>query len=123
MTSINKTLLDIDKIKIVDTIIEHYPELKKDRSIIINIILEKTERLDRLILDRVIINNKSQYRDKDNILVDVNLQIVGVVQILPENNIKYIIRRESNRKKIYDDFLAEQDFKIKQKNKVQKFII
>jgi hypothetical protein len=118
MTSINKTLLDIDKIKIVDTIIEHYPELKKDRSIIINIILEKTERLDRLILDRVIINNKSYYRDKDNILVDVNLQIVGVVQILPENNIKYIIRRESNRKKIYDDFLAEQDFKIKQKNKV-----
>lgn len=115
MTSINKTLLDIDKIKIIDTIIEHYPELKKDRSTIINIILEKTESLDRLILDRVIINNKIYYRDKDNILVDVNLQIVGMVQVLPDNNIKYIIRREPNRKKIYEQFLAEQDFKLKQK--------
>jgi hypothetical protein len=115
MTSINKTLLDIDKIKIVDTIIEHYPELKKDRSTIINIILEKTENLDRLILDRVVINNKIYYRDKENILVDVNLQIVGMVQVLPDNNIKYIIRREPNRKKIYEQFLAEQDFKLKQK--------
>lgn len=115
MTSINKTLLDIDKIKIVDTIIEHYPELKKDRSTIINIILEKTENLDRLILDRVVINNKIYYRDKENILVDVNLQIVGIVQVLPDNNIKYIIRREPNRKKIYEQFLAEQDFKLKQK--------
>ena len=118
MTSINKTLLDIDKIKIVDTIIEHYPELKKDRSTIINIILEKTERLDRLILERVIINNKSYYRDKDNILVDTNLQIVGIVQVLPDNSIKYIIRREPNRKNIYERFLTEQDFKLKQKNKV-----
>jgi hypothetical protein len=115
MSSINKTLLDIDKIKIIDTIIEHYPDLKKDRSTIINIILEKTERLDRLILDRVIINNKSYYRDKDNILVDVNLQIVGVVQVLSDNSIKYIIRREPNRKKIYEQFLVEQDFKLKQK--------
>jgi hypothetical protein len=118
MTSINKTLLDIDKIKIIDTIIEHYPELKKDRSNIINIILEKTERLDRLILDKVIINNKNYYRDKDNILVDINLQIVGVVQVLSDNSTKFIIRREPNRKKIYESFLAEQDFKIKQKNKV-----
>lgn len=118
MSSINKTLLDIDKIKIVDTIIEHYPELKKDRSIIINIILEKTERMDRYILDKVVINNKSYYRDKDNILVDINLQIVGMVQILPDNTVKYIIRRTPNRKKIYEKFLAEQDFKLKQKNKV-----
>ncbi len=115
MTSINKTLLDIDKIKIVDTIIEYYPELKKERSNIINIILEKTERLDRFILDKVIINNKTYYRDKDNILVDVNLQIVGMVQILPDNTQKYIIRREPNRKKIYENFLAEQDYKMKQK--------
>jgi hypothetical protein len=115
MASINKTLLDIDKVKIVDTIIEYYPELKKERSNIINIILEKTERLDRFILDKVIINNKTYYRDKDNILVDVNLQIVGMVQILPDNTQKFIIRREPNRKKIYDTFLSEQDYKMKQK--------
>lgn len=35
MSSINKTLTQMDKIKIIDTIIENYPSLKKNELILL----------------------------------------------------------------------------------------
>ena len=115
MSSINKTLLDLDKIQIIDTIIEHYPELKKDRTHIINIIFEKIERVDRYILDKLIINNKTYYRDRDNLLIDSDLNFAGIVSFESEKCLKYIIRPKLNRISKYNIFLSEIDFLMDKK--------
>lgn len=106
--STSKTLQDIDKIKIVDTIIEHYPELKKERNHIINVILEKIERPDQFILDRIIIDNNVYYKDKDNIIIDVDMNICGLC-VNANNGFKYIITKNNNRKEERNKFLIEMD--------------
>lgn len=106
--STTKTLQDIDKIKIVDTIIENYPELKKERNHIINIILEKIERPDQFILERILINNNIYYKDKDNIIIDIDMNICGLC-INNHNGFKYIITKNNNRKEEREKFLKEMD--------------
>ena len=107
--STNKTLQDIDKIRIVDIIIEHYPELKKDRNHIINIIMDKIEKPDKYILERVILNNKIYYKDNDNIIIDVNLNICGVCIDLGMNTFKYIINVNTSRKDDKNKLLDNMD--------------
>jgi hypothetical protein len=113
--STNKTLQDIDKIRIVDIIIEHYPELKKDRNHIINVILEKIEKPDRYILERIDLNNKVYYKDNDNILIDVNLNICGLCVDLGNNTFKYILNVNSTRKQDKIKLLKNMDKLIKSK--------
>jgi hypothetical protein len=103
-----KTLQDIDKIKLVDSIIEHYPELKKERNHIINIILEKTERPEQFILERIIVNNNIYYKDIDNIIIDIDMNICGLC-IINHNGFKYIISKNNNRKEEREKFLKEMD--------------
>jgi hypothetical protein len=107
--STNKTLQDIDKIRIVDIIIEHYPELKKERNHIINVILEKIEKPDRYILERVDLNKKVYYKDNDNILIDENLNICGICVDLGNNTYKYIINVNSSRKGDKQKLLEHMD--------------
>ena len=107
--STNKTLQDIDKIKIVDIIIEHYPELKKDRNHIINVILDKIEKPDRYILERVVLNNKVYYKDNDNILIDVDLNICGLCVVLGNNTFKYITNIKTTRKEDKKKLLENMD--------------
>ena len=76
-------------------------------------IFKKNENKDRNIFDRITINNKNYYRDKDNILFDGDLNIHGIVQILPDSSQKIIIRYRVNRKLYYKKFLQEQDLKMK----------
>lgn len=106
--STNKTLQDIDKIKLVDSIIEHYPELKKERNHIINIILEKIERPEQFILERIVINDNVFYKDKDNIIIDVDMNICGLC-INYQTGYKYIIKKNSTRKEEREKFLKEMD--------------
>jgi hypothetical protein len=115
--NINNSLTKMDKIKIIDTIIENYPSLKKERGNIINLICQAVDNKDKYIFDRITINNKNYYRDKDNILVDSNLNIMGIIQILPDLTQKIIIRQRTNRELYYLKFLAEQDIKMFDKNK------
>ena len=112
MSSINKTLTQMDKIKIIDTIIENYPVLKKERVNIINLIFQKVDNKDKYIFDRITINNKHYYRDKDNILVDSDLKIWGMIHILPDSTQKVVIRHRTERGLYYSKFLAEQDIKM-----------
>jgi hypothetical protein len=105
----SKTLQDIDKIRIIDTIIEFYPDLKKDRTHIINLILDKIERPDKYILDRIEINKTVYYKDIDNIIIDGDLNICGVCFDLGNNTIKYVITKKSKRIQFRNEFLAELD--------------
>ena len=70
-------LTDIDKIRLVDTIIEQYPDLKKERSNIIKIVLEKITRPNKLILEKINYNNQTYYKYDDGIIIDENLKIKG----------------------------------------------
>ena len=105
----------MDKIKIIDTIIENYPSLKKERANIINLIFQKADNKDKYIFDRITINNKNYYRDKDNILVDSDLKITGIIQVLPDSTKKIIMRQRTDRKLYYTNFLMEHDIKMKNK--------
>jgi hypothetical protein len=104
-----KTLQDIDKIKIIDTIIEFYPELKKDRNHLINVILDKIERPDKYILDRIQVNKEVYYKDIDNIIIDGDLNICGICVDLGNSTFKYIITKKSNRLQNRKDFTASLD--------------
>ena len=104
-----KTLQDIDKIKIIDTIIEFYPELKKDRNHLINLILDKIERPDKYILDRIEVNKQVYYKDNDNIIIDEDLNICGVCINLGNNTFKYIITKKPKRINIRNEFLESLD--------------
>lgn len=104
-----KTLQDIDKIKIIDTIIEFYPELKKDRNHLINLILDKIERPDKYILDRIEVNKLVYYKDNDNIIIDEDLNICGVCVSLGNNTFKYIITKKPKRINIRKEFLESLD--------------
>ena len=88
----NTNLSDFDKINIVDLIIEHYPELKKDRSNLIKLVLQQVTRQNKLILEKIIHNNTTYYKYNDGIIIDTNVNICGAVV---DN--KIIIVRNKNR--------------------------
>lgn len=113
-TQMNKIKI-IDKIRIIDIIIENYPSLKKERANIINLIFQKADNKNKYIFDKIIINNTNYYRDKDNILVDSDLKIMGIIYILSDLTQKIVIRHRTERKTYYYNFLMEQDIKMKHK--------
>jgi len=100
-------LTDIDKIRLVDSIIEQYPDLKKERSNIIRIVLEKIIRPNKLILEKFNFKNNFYYKYEDGIIIDENLKIKGFVI---DN--KPIIIRPTNRKEYHNNFIKLMDEKF-----------
>lgn len=100
-------LTDIDKIRLVDSIIEQYPDLKKERSNFIRIVLEKILRPNKLILERFSYNNEIYYKYEDGIIIDNNLKIKGY---MVDN--KPIIIRPINRSSIHTKFIKDMDKKF-----------
>ena len=73
------TITDFDKISIIDLIIEHYPELKKDRTNLIKLVLQQVTRPNKLILEKITHEDKTYYKYNDGILIDENLNTIGIV--------------------------------------------
>jgi ribosomal protein L31 len=92
----------IEKIRIIEDLIEHYPELKKDKNILNNIFFDRSDKPNKFILDRVELNKKVYYKSNDNLLIDVNIKCHGVYV-----DGKFIIIRPENRKEHYDKFIEE----------------
>jgi len=111
----------MDKIQIVDLLIEHYPELKKNRTNLIKIVLQKITRPNKLILEKVLYDNNIYYKYNDGILIDQELNICGYCYINKNdkndiniiNSNKIFIIRKYNRKEKYNSFLREMDEKMK----------
>lgn len=103
MSNIN----DYDKISIVDLIIEHYPELKKDRTNIIKLVLQQVTKQNKLILEKLVHNNKIYYKYNDGIIIDCNLNICGTII-----NEKVIIVRDNNRLEEHMKILKDIEQKI-----------
>jgi len=92
-------ITEFDKISIVDLIIEYYPELKKNRTNIIKLVLQQITRPNKLILEKVIYENKTYYKYNDGILIDDKLNTCGMII-----NDKIIITRTGNR---YDEHIKK----------------
>ena len=98
-----------EKIRIIEDLIEHYPELKKDKNVLNNIFFDRTDKPNKFILDRVEINGKVFYKSNDNLLIDVDVKCKGVY-----SDGKFIIVRPENRKEFYDTFISEfKNYKTK----------
>jgi hypothetical protein len=100
----------IEKTRIIEDLIEHYPELKKDKNVLNNIFFDRTDKPNKFILERITINNKVYYRSNDNLLVDVNIKCHGIFV-----NDRFIIVRPDNRKEFHDKFIEEFKNYMKEK--------
>ena len=69
--------LDDEKLKVIDIIIDMYPELKKSRDEIIFNVFEKQGKTNKYIFTKRIINNKSLYIDPYGLILDNNLKFYG----------------------------------------------
>jgi hypothetical protein len=69
--------LDDEKIKVIDIIIDMYPELKKSREEIIFNVFEKQHKTNKYIFTKTIKNNKSLYIDPYGLILDKDLKFYG----------------------------------------------
>jgi hypothetical protein len=69
--------LDDEKLKVIDIIIEMYPELKKSRDEIIFNIFEKQNKTNKYIFTKTTMNNKSLYIDPYGLILDKDLKFYG----------------------------------------------
>jgi hypothetical protein len=66
------------KLGTIEKIIECFPQLKKDKQVLINYVLGKsTPKPNDYVLDKVVIGNKVYYRDPCGLLMDANTKLVG----------------------------------------------
>ena len=83
--NMSSTIIDL-----VGQIVELYPELKKDKDIIIQKIINKQEPQNKtsaeLIFDKIILDNIVYYKDKNGYLWNSNATIVGIY----ESETKYL---------------------------------
>ena len=73
---------DNDKVKIIDSILNMYPQLKRDRNIIINSVLGRIEKPTTAILEKVTHNNRPYYKDDEGKLFDVDVKLRGCYEII-----------------------------------------
>jgi hypothetical protein len=73
----NNTALNDEKLKVIDIIIEMYPELKKNREEIIFNVFEKQNKTNKYIFTKTIINNNSLYVDPYGLILDKDLKFYG----------------------------------------------
>ena len=65
--------LEEEKLKVIDIIIEMYPELKKNKNDIISNVFEKNGKLNRYIFTKFVIDNKELYIDPYGLILDKKL--------------------------------------------------
>ena len=68
-----------EKVKVIDIIIDMYPELKKDRNDIINIVFGKLSKPNKYIFTKILLNNIEVYFDPDGLILTKNLTFMGFI--------------------------------------------
>jgi hypothetical protein len=94
-------LTKMEKIDIVDLFIELYPDISRDREILINTILGIIKRPNKYILERFDHLNNTYYIDKFGVIIDKNLKFCGCyidISETRETKIKVIMYRQRNFK-------------------------
>ena len=94
----NKT----EKIDIIDMIIEMYPDLQRDRILLIDTVLGVIKRPNKYILERFDYENNIYYLDKTGIILDKYLNFKGCY-IYQDNKIKVFMN--NNKRKDYNEYI------------------
>ena len=76
-----------DRLKVINVILDMYPELKKDKSDIINVVYGKLSLPHKQIFTKIFFDNKVLYIDISGLVLDKNLIFKGLII----NNIRYFI--------------------------------
>lgn len=75
---VQKNLIIKEKLLVVDQIIDLYPALKKDRQIIVDVVLGNIQPVQKIeIWEKIQIDKKYYYKDKSGILIDNEINCVG----------------------------------------------
>ena len=107
-------LLNKQKIEIVDTILQMYPDIQKDRETIINAVLGRTEKPAPYVLEKIQIEDKHYYIDNEGRILDADVTLVGRYKIA---NGKYIYCLVSE---LDDIKLSDEDKDIKKSVNIKK---
>ena len=91
-----------EKIRIIDALIDYYPDLKKDRNVLNNIFFDKSDKPNKFILEKVDHNKNVYYKSNDGLLIDGNIKCSGIYK-----DGKILIIRPNSRKDDYNTFIEE----------------
>lgn len=83
-----------EKLKIINVIIDMYPEMKKDKQDIINAVYGKLSKPNTYVFTKIFINNKEYYVDPEGTIMTKTLEFKGIVL----NNKFYMAEDEEDNK-------------------------
>ncbi len=75
-----------DRLKVINVILDMYPELKKDKNDIINVVYGKLSKPNKQIFTKIKLDDKELYIDTTGLVLDENLNFKGLIL----NNIRYL---------------------------------
>lgn len=75
-----------DRLKVINVILDMYPELKKDKNDIINVVYGKLSKPNKQIFTKIKLDDKELYIDTTGLVLDENLNFKGLII----NNIRYL---------------------------------
>jgi hypothetical protein len=73
-------MLPDDKMKVIDIILDMYPDLKKNKADIVNVVFGKLVTPYKYIFTKIIIDDKEYYIDPDLAIYDKNLNFEGFIK-------------------------------------------
>ena len=76
-----------DRLKVINVILDMYPELKKDKNDIINVVYGKLSKPNKQIFTKIKLDNIELYIDNTGLVLDENLNFKGLII----NNIRYLM--------------------------------
>ena len=68
-----------EKVKIIEIILDMYPELKKDKNDIINVVFGKMSKPNKYVFTKILHNNEELYVDIDGLLLSKTVEFKGIV--------------------------------------------
>ena len=83
-----------EKLKIINVILDMYPEMKKDKQDIINAVYGKLSKPNTYVFTKIFINNKEYYVDPEGTIMTKTLEFKGIVL----NNKFYMAEDEDDNK-------------------------
>lgn len=75
-----------DRLKVINVILDMYPDLKKDKNDIINVVYGKLSKPNKQIFTKIKLDDKELYIDTTGLVLDENLNFKGLII----NNIRYL---------------------------------
>jgi len=90
-----KNMMIQERIIAVEMLLKMYPQLEKDKKIIIDKILCTSEqKIELYVLEKIKVNDKDFYKDSSGYIIDSNINVVGVCVF--DKNPKYVIFENTN---------------------------